>query len=764
MLNRKEDIYIMVKRSRIVAFFLFLLIAIGIFGATTKNIVGNIKLGLDLQGGFEVLYQVTPEKGQKINEKILASTADALDRRVNELGVSEPNIQIEGDDRIRVQLAGVTDQNEAREMLSTEANLSFRDANDNLLMDGADLKENGAKQTFDENGKPSISIDLKSADKFKEVTEKVLNMGAPNNVLVIWLDFEEGKDSYKEEILKENPKFLSAPTVNQIFNQDSVSIVGNFTLEEATNLSSLLNAGALPVKLDETYSMSVGAKFGEQAMEKTVIAGVIGVIAIFLFMMFYYRFPGIIATITLTVYCYITLLIFDWMNVVLTLPGIAALILGVGMAVDANIITYERIREELRVGKSVKAAFKAGNESSLSTVTDANLTTLLAGVVLFFFGQSSVKGFATSLIISILVSFITNVYLSRWLLGLWVNSNALANKPSWFGVKPSQIHDIAEGVDTLDLTTKFDRFDFVKSRKRFFRISIILFVVGVIALGVLRLNLAIDFSKGTRVEILSDSPLTTETVASAFEKMGYETDDIVISGEDKEIGVARFTDVLSKNEIAELKESFKDTFGSEPNVSSVTPTVGKEIAKNAIYAMIIATIGLIIFVTFRFEFHMGVAAIIALLYATFFIFPVFSISRMEVDLNFIAAVLTIIGYAINDTIVTFDRMRENMQKRRKIKSFEDISDIANKSLRQTLGRSVNTVLMVTLTVIALMIFGSESIRPFSIALLVGLLVGTYSSIFIAAQLWVEFKKRELKKKGVIITYKEKRKKTDEPQV
>lgn len=754
----------MVKRSRLVAFFLFILLVGGLIGATTKDIVGDIKLGLDLQGGFEVLYEVSPaEKGQKITDKVLASTADALDRRVNELGVSEPNIQIEGTDRIRVQLAGVENQNQAREMLSTEANLSFRDANDQLLMDGTDLKEDGAKQTFDENGKPSISLELKSADKFKEVTEKVLNM-APNNVLVIWLDFEEGKDSFKEEVAKENPKFLSAPTVNQIFNQKTVSIVGNFTIEEATNLSSLLNAGALPVKLDEIYSTSVGAKFGEQAMEKTVIAGLIGIAAIYLFMIGYYRFPGFIAVITLTVYCFITILIFDWMNVVLTLPGIAALILGVGMAVDANIITYERIKEELRVGKSIKAAFKAGNENSLSTVTDANLTTLLAGAVLFYFGQSSVKGFATSLIISILVSFITNVYLSRWLLGLWVNSNALAKKPGWFGVKSSKIHDIAEGVDTLDLTTNFDRFDFVGKRKRFFRISIILFVVGAIALGVLRLNLAIDFSQGTRVEILSTKPLTTEVVADEFERLGHETDDIVISGEDKEIGVARFKDVLTKNEIADLKAQLKDTFGSEPNVSSVTPTVGKEIAKNAVYAMIIATIGLIIFVTFRFELHMAIAAVIGLLYATFFIFPVFSVSRMEVDLNFIAAVLTIIGYAINDTIVTFDRMRENMQKRKKIKSFEDIAEIANKSIRQTLGRSVNTVLMVALTVISLMIFGSESIRPFSIALLVGLIVGTYSSIFIAAQLWVEFKHRELKKKGVIITYKEKRKKTDEPQV
>jgi SecD/SecF fusion protein len=755
----------MVKRKGIVAFLLFFIISVGIMGVTTKDILGNIKLGLDLQGGFEVLYDVKPaEKGQKINEKVLTNTVEALDRRVNELGVSEPIIQIEGNNRIRVQLAGVENQNDARKMLSTEANLSFRDVNDNLMMDGTDLAEDGAKQTFDENGRPSISLKLKDANKFKEVTQKISSMPSPNNVLVIWLDFEEGKDSYKTEVTKENPKFLSNPRVSQIFNQDTVSIVGNFTLDEATTLSSLLNAGSLPVKLDETYSTSVGAQFGSQAMEKTVIAGVLGVLAIYLFMIAFYRFPGFIATITLTVYSYITFLIFDWMNVVLTLPGIAALILGVGMAVDANIITYERIKEELKVGKSLKAAFKAGNENSISTVTDANLTTLLAGVVLFIYGTSSVKGFATSLIISILVSFITNVYLSRWLLGLWVKSNIFNKKPTWFGVKKSDIRDISENVHTLDLPTKFDKIDFVHNRRKSFVLSGALLAIGIIALLVFKLNLGIDFTSGTRVEVLADEQLTKSTLVSEFKKLDLETDDIVISGEDKNIGVARFKGTMSKSEIAEMKSEFRKEFGSEPNVSIVTPTVGKELAKNAVKAVLIASIGLIIFVTLRFELPMAVSAIIALLYATFFIIPVFSITRLEVDVTFIAALLTIIGYAINDTIVTFDRIRENMQKRRRVRTKEEIATIVNTSIRQTLGRSLNTIFMVLLTVISLMIFGSESIRPFSIALLIGLTVGTYSSIYIAAQLWVEWKNKELKKKGTLITYKEKKKISDHPQV
>lgn len=752
----------MVKRSRIIAFLLVVLLIGGTMGATTKNILNNIKLGLDLQGGFEVLYEVKPaKKGQVIDKKALASTAEALDRRINVLGVSEPSIQIEGKNRIRVQLAGVEDQNEARKILSTQANLSFRDANDRLMMDGTDLAQNGAKQTFDENGKPSVSLKLKSADKFRKVTQEIVNM-TPNNFLVIWLDYKKGQ-SFKNEVGKEKPKYLSAPTVKEVFNQDTVSIVGSFTAKEAQTLANLLNAGALPVQLKEIYSTSVGAKFGTQAMHDTVIAGIIGVILIYAFMIFYYRFPGFIATISLSIYIFLVLLIFDWMNGVLTLPGIAAIILGVGMAVDANIITYERIREELKVGKSIKSAFQAGEKNAFSSILDSNLTTILTAAVLFFYGTSSVKGFATMLILSILLSFLTAVYGSRLLLGLWVHSRAL-KKPSWFGVKESDIKDIKENFDTLDLPTRFDRFDFMNNRKKFFILSGILLAAGLVILFVFRLNLAIDFSSGTRVEVLSNKPLTVEKVQSAFKDHNLTTDDVVISGDKKQIAAARFVGVLKKDEIADLKSDFKKEFGSEPNVSTVSSTVGKELAKNAFYAILIASVGIIIYVSIRFELWMAIAAIASLLHDAFFMVAFFSITRLEVDLTFIAAVLTIVGYSINDTIVTFDRMRENMQKKKRLKTFQDILDVVNISIRQTLSRSVNTVMTVLITVIAMLIFGSEAIRNFSIALLVGLLVGVYSSIFIAASLWVVLKGRELKKKGTIKTVKEKKKYSDQPQV
>ncbi|MDP1417402.1 protein translocase subunit SecDF [Peribacillus simplex] len=743
----------MVKRSRIVAFFLIALLIFAAMGTTSKGILKDIKLGLDLQGGFEVLYEVKPLSGEKITPDVLRATVSSLERRVNVLGVSEPNIQIEGKDRIRVQLAGVKDQNNAREILSTQAKLSFRDYNDKEMMTGADLKEGGAKQTFQDN-KPVVEVTLKDVDKFKDITQKISSMESPTNVLAIWLDFEEGKDSIKDTASQDN--MISAPYVSEVFNTKKVYITGQFTVEEAKELAALLDAGALPVDLKEKYSTSVGAQFGAGALNDTIFAGIIGIALVFIFMLVYYRFPGFIAVVTLSIYIFLTLLVFDWMNAVLTLPGIAALVLGVGMAVDANIITYERIRDELKLGRSVKAAYKEGTKNSLATITDANLTTLLAAAVLFYYGTSSVKGFATTLIISILMSFITAVYGTRLFMSLWVNSGFLDKRTSWFGVKKKNIHDLSEKMDLMSLPTRFDKIDFVKHRKVFYGISIGVTIIGIIFLLVFRLNLGIDFTSGTRIEIASKGVLTTEQVKTEMGKAGIDIDIKDVRPAGKENTVVRTVGVLDKQEIAELKDHFKKDYGAEPNVSTVSPTVGKELAKNAMNALAIASIGIILYVSIRFEWRMAVPAVVALIHDAFFIITIFSLLRLEVDITFIAAVLTIVGYSINDTIVTFDRIRENLRFSRKIKTVEELENIVNISIRQTLTRSINTVLTVLITVIALMIFGSEAIRNFSIALFIGLICGVYSSLLIASQFWLDLKIRELKKKGPLNTAKEKK--------
>ncbi|PFH86351.1 protein translocase subunit SecDF [Bacillus sp. AFS088145] len=739
----------MVKRNRIVAFFLIIAVLAAVIGTTVFGTAKNIKLGLDLQGGFEVLYKVKPiKKGDKINKNVLVSTAKALEKRVNVLGVSEPNIQIEGKDRIRVQLAGVKDQAKARDILSTEANLTIRDVNDKVLMTGADLKEGASKQTFDQMGKPSVSITFKDASKVKDVTSKVLKMGAPNNMMVIWLDFKEGHDSFKKESAKAKPKFLSAASVNQVFTDDSLSIVGStFTVESAKELSDLLNAGALPVHLDEMYSTSIGAKFGTDALHETIFAGIIGVAVIFLFMLYFYRLPGLIASIMLMAYTYVTLLVFDGMNAVLTLPGIAALILGVGIAVDNNIITFERLKDELKLGKSVASAYRAGNQRSFGTIFDANITTLLAAVVLFSFGTSSVKGFATSLIVSILVSFLTAVFGTRLLLSLLVQSRYLNNKKTWFGIKQSEIlglnHNLAHPP------TKYDKIDFVSVGRKFVYFSIVTLVVGVILLSIFRLNLGIDFASGTRVTFESKSAVTKQVVNDEISKMNLKPEGITISTNDAKTGSIVFKGVLTKDQINDLKKDFTTKFGVEPNVSTVDPVVGRELAGNAIKALIIASAGIILYVSLRFQFSYAIASVIALLHDAFFIVVVFSIFRLEVDITFIAAVLTIVGYSINDSIVTFDRVRENMKLKKKIRSREELKQVVNESIRQTLGRSVKTVLTVLLAVLALLLFGSHAILNFSLALLIGLVVGTYSSIFIASQIWLFIKGRQLDKNQVI---------------
>lgn len=756
----------MKRRGRIVAFLLLLVVFAATIGTTTNPILKNVKLGLDLQGGFEVLYHVEELKdGQKITEAVVTDTASALSRRVNALGVSEPVIQVESGNRIRVQLAGVEDQETAREMLSTQANLTFRDADDNIILDGDDLKEGKAKEGFGETGNPVVTLEMKDPKKFGQVTTEISSRPAPDNVLVIWLDFEEGVDSYKEEMLKPDPKFVSAPRVQYPINSSNVEISGNFTLQEAKDLSGILNAGALPVHLKEVYSTSVGAQFGEQALTKTVDAGIIGIALIFIFMLVYYRIPGLVAVITLSIYVYLILLVFTLINGVLTLPGIAALVLGVGMAVDANILTYERIREELRVGKSVKAAFQAGAKQAFTAILDANLTTILAAVVLFIFGTSSVQGFALILIISILASFVTAVWGTRLLLGLLVNSGMLDGKPGMFGISKHKVHAPEEGVETLELSTKFDRVDFVGTRKRFYILSSILLIAGVIMLGVFKLNLGIDFSSGTRVEILSNEPLTEAGLQEQLDEIGHPSSDIVISGETGNIGVVRYKEEFSQAEVNKIKADLATVYGADPNISTVSSTVGKELAKNAVYALLYAALGILIYVAFRFEWRMGLATVIGLIHDVFFMLAIFSILRLEVDITFIAAVLTIVGYSINDTIVTFDRIRENLNRRGTITDVSELADIVNKSLRQTLGRSVNTVLTVIFVVVALILMGAEAIRPFSIALLIGLIAGTYSSIFISAQIWFDLKKREMKEKGAIKVDQEKKKwGSDEPVV
>ncbi|MGJ5713787.1 protein translocase subunit SecDF [Staphylococcus equorum] len=750
----------MKKSSRIVAFIVLVALLLGTMAFTYKSVVKDVSLGLDLQGGFEVLYQVDPlQKDDKIDDKAVKSTAKTLENRVNVLGVSEPKIQVEDKNRIRVQLAGVKNQSEARDVLSSQANLTIRDADDNIKLTGKDIQQGSAKQEFKENtNQPAVTFQLKDSDKFKKVTEEISKKD--ENVMVVWLDYEKG-DSYHKEVTKKDPKFVSAASVDKPINSDSVEISGGFNgeegIKEAKQIADLLNAGSLPVDLNEIYSNSVGAQFGQDALDKTVFAAIIGIAVIYLFMLGFYRLPGLVAIIALTAYIYLTMVAFNFISGVLTLPGLAALVLGVGMAVDANIIMYERIKDELKIGRTLKQAYKKANKSSFLTIFDAQLTTVIAAAVLFFFGESSVKGFATMLLIGILMIFVTAVFLSRWLLSLLVSSNYFKKSYWLFGVNKKDIHNINEEKDIHDLRTPYERWDFMKLAKPLLSLSAIIIIVGAIILFIFKLNLGIDFTSGTRVDFESENKVSEEKVTQTLEDKDFKPSQVSL-GENGQNATVQFKNDLSKDEVAKIKSTIDNEFGNDPTVNTVSPVIGRELAKNAMFALVYAAIGIIIYTTFRFEWRMGLSSVIALLHDAFMIVAVFSLFRLEVDITFIAAVLTIIGYSINDTIVTFDRVRENLHKVKVITKKSQIDDIVNRSIRQTMTRSINTVLTVVIVVISLLAFGAPSIFNFSLALLIGLISGVFSSVFIAVPLWGIMKKRQLKKSDdhKIVVYKEKK--------
>jgi protein-export SecD/SecF family membrane protein len=395
------------------------LVTVFIFGLVLYNGVDQarkINLGLDLQGGFEVLYQAVASTDTELTRENLQSTVAAIEERINRLGVAEPSIDIEANNRIRVQLAGIAEQDDARAIIGTTAKLEFVAPDGQVVMTGKDLKSN-AKYVPDELNQPTVAISFQEPSLFADITRKYLHQ-----VLAIVLDGE----------------IISAPTIQVIISDGNAVISGMSSVTEANRIALLLNSGSLPLELQEVNSTSVGASLGQIALEKALYALVIGSILIVLYMIVYYRVPGLIAVISLVAYIYLVISLFVILDFTMTLPGIAAVLLGIGMAVDANILTYERVREELKKGKTVLSSVITGSKKSLTTILDANITTILAAAVLFIFGSGPIKGFALTLIVSIVVSMFTAVLISRWLLLLLAQSNIIKNT-QLFGAKRGEL-------------------------------------------------------------------------------------------------------------------------------------------------------------------------------------------------------------------------------------------------------------------------------------------------------------------------------------
>ena len=711
-----------------------------------KPLIDKINFGLDLQGGFEVLYEVSPLKSEdELTSDMLYSTYKSILKRIDVLGVSEPEITIEGDNRIRIKLAGITNANDARNTISSTAVLSFRDYSDNLLMT-SDVLGGEARVSQDEYGHPAVSLKIKDTDTFYEVTKKVKNM--TNNIMVIWLDYNETTDSYRNELSaaergtggcgSKNSHCLSAARVDRAFASD-VIIQGNFTKEEVTSLVELINSGALPTKLTEISSRTVEASFGENSLTKTLTAGVIGIICVAILMTIVYRFSGLIASFGLVLYTFISFGIFYLIDGVLTLPGIAAMLLGIGMAVDANVICFERIKENLLIGKNLKDAYTIGNKNSFTSIIDANVTTIIAAIIMFILGESSVKGFATMLIINIIVTVVVMVYLIKAILKLFVSTGIFNNHlTSFIGINTKKIKKDKE------IRIPFEKLDIVKNKMKFISITLILLVIGIIFFITTGANYGVDFTGGTSITINNPTKEDLTNTESLLKDKKYTINKTKYN--EKELLIT-INEVLDKDDITSLTTTLKDEYNLDSDIYVVSKIVKQELVKNAIKSLLFASIGIIIYIAIRFRFNYAISGIIALIHDVLITFLFFTIFKIEINSIFIAAILTIIGYSINDTIVTFDIIRENYKNKYKnnITDPSNLDKLVNESIRRTLSRTILTTVTTIIPVIILLVFGSREITTFNIALLVGFIAGTYSSIFISNMLWLFLEKRRIAK-------------------
>ena len=699
-----------------------------------KPTLKNISYGIDLQGGFEILYKIEPlEKGKELTEEDLDKTYTAIVNRIDTLGVSEPVIAFEGNNLIRIQLPGVSNEEEARQRISTTAVLSFRDTNDKLLMTSDILGNNGASLTQDSKSfQYEVKLDIKDTAKFYEVTKKISQRTNGNNMIVIWLDYNEELDSYENEKLTcgkdSNMKCISAASVKEGLDGGSVVIQGNFTKEEAQTLVDLINSGSLPTKLsEEATPKSVSPSFGAETITKTGIAGIITFILISLILVFKYRISGLIGSVCLFVYALLVFIIYNAVGGVLTLTGIAALVLGIGMAVDSIIISNDRIKDELRKGKKLIPAVNEGSKSSLKAIIDANVTTLLVGVILYIFGESSVKGFATILIITIFVTIFACVILYRVLQIMTVKTKVFNDNEKLF---IGSVHEVR-------------KFNYVKFAKKPIIVSLSIITIGLIFVLVRGFNFGVDFTGGTQINLSSSEPLNFNKIKEIVKDYDLRDYDTYLNS--KTEGYLKLNDTLNEEDEIKVKSELK-ALGIDTSVNEISNLVTNNLTKNAIKALIYSIIAIILYVTIRFNFNYAASGILMLLHDLLITLSIFAIFNISVDFIIVASLLTIVGYSINDTIVVFDRIRDNrnkLYKNKKKLTEEELENLVNVSSNETITRNVWTSITTVTAIITLLCVGLNDILTFNIAILVGLIAGTISSLLIAPKVWMLLERRSM---------------------
>lgn len=713
--------------KKVLAVLFVIIIAVGwyltIFGAGPIDpIKDRMKLGLDIKGGVYVVMEANTDlKGEELAEA-MEQTQAVIEERVNQMGLAEPVVTIEGEKRIRVELPGAEDAQEAINSIGTTAQLQFALADGTIVLDGGNVKDAEAVMDNEAAGYAvALEFDSKGADLFHEATQTAYSgtvtsavQGVPNDAIMILLD----------------GSIISAPSVNEPISGGKCTITGGFSQEEASNLAALIRGGALPLELEEVNSSVQSAKIGYNALEMSVYAGIIGLILVMLIMVIAYRGMGIAADLALLFYVLIVINIMAFMGSVLTLPGIAGFILSVGMAVDANVVIFSRIREEIANGKTIRVAVQQGFRRAMSTVIDSQVTTLIAAVILYEIGTSAVKGFAWTFMIGIVVSIFTAVVVTQLYISLLANSRRFSRK-GFFGIRK-------DGKASFNIDKDLH---FMKYRKIYYAISIGVMVIG-LAFGVVRgLNYGIDFTGGTMIQMDMGKKVEISAVEDAIKE--YElSPEIIYSGENNDQIVIRSIKALDSDERAEVINTINEEFGTtEEDVVAEElfgPSVGKELRNNAILAVIIASICMLIYIRFRFsQWKFGGAALLGIVHDVLIVISFYTIFNVTVNNPFIAGILTVVGYSINDTIVIFDRIRENIRYMKK-GSTEEMIDT---SITQTLGRSLMTSVTTLIVMVPLLIMAGDAIREFVMPLMVGIIAGAYSSICICSPLYYEFNKR-----------------------
>lgn len=735
--NVKEQKLNKAKKKNFLRGFLISLLCLIACSVSLIPLFKETKFGLDLQGGFEILYSIKSIDGSEVTDEMVDATRVIIEKRINALGVNEPEILIEGDN-IRIQLAGVTDEKEAKSVLSQMANLTFRNSDDELVMSSSVLKPGSVKVAQDERNMNNyyLILEIDDVDTFHKQTEIIRQN---NDVMVIWLDFEEGIDTFEKEQqncgTSSDSRCISYASIDGELTGSTVTLTGNFTYEEAKTLADLINSGSLPTKLEELSSKTVNASFGEDALQKTFFAGVVGISLIALLLIIVYRFSGLIASIGIVAYTALVFLIFNLIGGRLTLSGVAAVIIGIGMAVDACVISFSRVKEELRNKLSLEEAFRIGNSNSFTSIIDANITTLIAAIILFILGESSVKGFATMLIISIISTLLVMVLIVRLLLKMFVKSGYFNNRYRAF-----------LGIKDLNKKSLYERIDYVKYFGKFVILTIVVLVAGGVYFYQNGFNLGIDFAGGSSISLTTKNKITAEEFASDIEKLGYEA--VKIDQIDDNNIYVTVKDVFNAEDNDKVTAYFEKKYeDSTTSIGAVSNIVKKQLVENAIKSLIFAYIGLIAYVTLRFTFNYGVSSVTALIHDTAIMCICFSLLGLEVTVIYIAAILSIVGYSINNTIVVFDRIRENKRKlyKDKLKSKDELKELVNRSLRETFGRTALTTITTLLPIISLIALGSHEIANFNYALLFGLVAGSYSSLILAPAMWLFFEKKKIGK-------------------